>query len=103
MVYQPIEFTDFTAARDPSGAVNASGHLRFDGRTPWPIPVQVQFRASGTEKWTTVATVPNAEWDGTGYFFSATVADRPAGAWRAFYEGQEKQFRPTYSTTVLVS
>ncbi|SDZ01313.1 hypothetical protein SAMN05216215_104269 [Saccharopolyspora shandongensis] len=103
VVYQPVEFTDFTAARDPSGAVNASGHLQFDGHTPWPIPVQVQFRASGTKAWTTVATAPNAEWDGTGYFFSATVADRPAGEWRAFYEGQEKQFRPTYSTTVLVS
>jgi hypothetical protein len=104
VVYQPVAFTDFTAVRDSSGAVTASGHLRFDGGfTPWPIPVQVQFRASGTEEWATVATVANAEWDGTGgYRFSATVAGQPAGAWRAFYEGRENQFRPAHSTTVVV-
>ena len=34
--------------------------------------------------------------------FSLTVANPPAGAWRAYYEGRDKQFRPARSTTVVV-
>lgn len=104
VVYQPAEFTDFTAARDASGAVNVRGHLKFGPFTPWPIPVRIQFKAAGTTEWTTVATVDNAEWDSTGgYLFTATVADRPSGVWRAFYEGRVDMFRPTASAKVFVS
>lgn len=104
VVYQPVEFTAFTAARDASGAVTASGRLLFGGGTPYPIPVEVQFRAAGTDTWTTVATVPNAGYDSTGgYAFSATVPNQPTGVWRARYPGLTDQYRPLLSDRVRVA
>ncbi|MEV8440320.1 hypothetical protein AB0425_23320 [Actinosynnema sp. NPDC051121] len=103
VVYQPVEFTAFTAARDASGAVTASGRLRFGSVTPATIPVDIQFRAAGTDTWTTVATVPNAEYSSSGgYAFSATVANQPTGVWRARYPGLTDQFRPLVSERVRV-
>lgn len=104
VVYQPVEFAAFTAARDASGAVTASGLLRFGASTPYPIPVEIQFRAAGTDTWTTVATVPNAEYHSSGgYAFSATVPDQPAGLWRARYPGRADHYRPLLSERVRVA
>jgi hypothetical protein len=100
VVYQQVEFSDFTVTRDAVGAVTASGHLRFDLVDPVTVPVDIQFRARGTTEWKTVATVPNAQWDGTGHFFSANVTGQPVGAWRAFYAGVANQFRPIHSVVV---
>ncbi|MCC8244668.1 hypothetical protein [Saccharothrix luteola] len=104
VVYQPAAFTAFTAVRDTSGAVTASGRLRFDGgSTPYPIPVEIQFRAAGTDTWTTVATVPNAEYASSGeHAFSATVPNQPSGAWRARYPGLTDHYRPLLSERVRV-
>ncbi|WP_157979762.1 hypothetical protein [Kribbella monticola] len=103
-VLQPAQFSDFTAARNESGQVVASGHLNFSNYTPGTIPVQIQYRASGTtSSWVTLATIENADWDGSGYGFSATV-DQPAGGqWRAYYAGQARWFETAVSTKVLVS
>ena len=104
VVHQPAQFTAFTAARDASGAVTASGRLRFGDSTPYPIPVEIQFRAAGTDTWTTVATVPNAEYDSSGdHAFSATVPSRPAGVWRARYPGLTDHYRPLLSERVRVA
>jgi len=101
VVYQPVEFSDFTVARDTAGVVTASGHVRFGSADQSTVPVDIQFRARGTTEWKTVATVPNAQWDGTGgHFFSANVTGRPVGAWRAFYAGVANQLRPIHSAVV---
>lgn len=102
VVLQPATFTDFTASRDEAGAVTARGHMVFGTFTPWPIPVQIQHRAEGAAEWATVATVDNAQWDGAGYAFAATVAGPAAGKWRAYYAGKPDFFQSAKSDTVFV-
>ncbi|MEV4267656.1 hypothetical protein [Kribbella sp. NPDC049584] len=103
-VLQPARFSDFTAARNESGQVVASGHLTFDNYTPAFIPVQVQYRApGGSSSWVTVADIDNANWDGTGYGFSATVDEQAGGLWRAYYPGQAQQFQTAVSASVKVA
>lgn len=102
VVLQPAEFIDFSVARGETGAVTAKGHLKFGNFTPWPIPVEIQFRAIGSREWKTVATYENAQWDGTGYAFSSTVENMPAGTWRAFYAGRKDQIQSATSDKVVV-
>jgi hypothetical protein len=104
-VLQPAQFSDFTAARDESGQVVASGHMTFgDHYSPATIPVQIQYRAPGaSSSWVTVANIENADWDGSGYGFSATVDQPAAGQWRAYYPGQPKWFVTATSTKVQLA
>lgn len=102
-VLQPAFFIEFTATRDGTGKVLAAGHMRFgDHFTPDPIPVQIQYKAADASDWTTVATIDNAQWDGTGYQFSATVDQPNAGRWRAFYPGVPRFFQSAASTRISV-
>ncbi|NEA35326.1 hypothetical protein [Streptomyces sp. SID13031] len=103
-VLQPAQFSDFTAARDESGLVVASGHLTFGNYTPVAIPAQIQYRApGGASSWVTVANIENADWDGAGYAVSATVDQPAAGQWRAYYPGQAQQFQTAVSAKVQVA
>lgn len=103
VVLQLAEFADFTAARNDSGEVVARGHMQFGNFTPWPIPVHIQYKGPGDRSWATVATVENAEWDGSGYAFSATVAAPRQGYWRAFYAGEPDFFPAVASEPVFVA
>ncbi|MDQ3785663.1 MAG: hypothetical protein M3422_00270, partial [Actinomycetota bacterium] len=102
VVWEPASFSDFTAARDAAGDVVAQGHMRFGHTTPWPVVVEIQFRRAGSSTWTTVATEDNAEWDGTGYLFTATVDQSKKGHWRAFFAGSPGLFRPVTTEPVFV-
>lgn len=103
VVYQPREFSDFGATRSPRGVVVASGHVQFPGNvTPGVIPVDIQWRAPGTSRWKTVARVAGAQWDGTGYAFSADLRGLASGRLRAFYPGLTNLFRPLTSSEVPV-
>ena len=102
VVWQPASISDFTAARDASGAVVAQGHMVFGNTTPWPVEVEIQFKRAGSNRWTTVATEDNAEWDGRGYLFTATVDQPRKGHWRAFFAGRPDLFRPVTSEPVFV-
>ncbi|MFC9692913.1 hypothetical protein ACFTSF_30465 [Kribbella sp. NPDC056951] len=102
-VLQPVEFSDFTAARDESGQVVASGHVQFPGRySPGTVPVQIQYRAPG-DSWVTVADIENADWDSAGFAFSATVDEPAGGVWRAYYAGQAQHFQTAVSAKVRVA
>jgi 5-hydroxyisourate hydrolase-like protein (transthyretin family) len=103
VVFQPSEFSDFSAERDAGGDVLIKGHIQFTGNyTPAPVPVQIQFSRTGADGWRTVATV-EAQWDGTGYGFPTTVAGRRAGYWRAFYAGTPQFFASAVSSVVFVA
>ncbi|MFF8769779.1 hypothetical protein [Kitasatospora sp. NPDC015120] len=98
MVVAPASFRSFTATRADAANVTLQGDMVFSGNlTPSTIPVNIQFSENGTDDWTTVTTVPNASWDGTGYGFVATVPSTGAGFWRATYTG-EPQFQNAVST-----
>ncbi len=87
-VVQPAAFLSFTPTRTDAGTVTVSGDVAFSGSwTPGIIPVDIQFSATGTDHWKTVATAPDSYWDGQGYGFSATVASTGAGYWRATFTG----------------
>lgn len=102
-VVQPAAFASFTPARTDASTVSIAGDMTFSGNeTPGTIPVDIQFSATGKGGWTTVATVPNADWDGTGYGFSTTVSSSTAGFWRATFAGG-KQFQSAVSTVAYVA
>jgi hypothetical protein len=100
-VAQLSEFTDFSAARDETGAVAVLGHLDFPGSfTPAPIPVDIEFSTDGA-RWRRAAAIPDAFWDGMGYDISATVDQKRAGYWRAHYRGTP-DFQPAVTDPVHV-
>jgi len=81
-VIQPAAFSGFSATR--AGAdVNVTGHLQYANNVPATPTVEIQYSATGKGGWTTVATGLQANWDGTGYAFSGTIASTSAGFWRA--------------------
>ena len=101
-VVQPAAFASFTPARADASTVSIAGDLTFSGlEVPGTIPVDIQFSTTGKGGWTTVATVPNADWDSTGYGFSTTVPGSTAGFWRATFSGG-KQFQSAVSAVVYL-
>ena len=74
----------------------------FGYTTPWPIEVEIQFKRAGSRTWTTVATEDDAQWDGSGYLFTATVDQPRKGHWRAFFAGRPDLFRPVTTDPVFV-
>ncbi|MFG3065265.1 hypothetical protein ACGFYM_43075 [Streptomyces sp. NPDC048231] len=84
-VLQPVTYLDFTASRTDPRTVHADGHVDFANVTPAVINVAIQYSPDGTS-WTTL-TPARAEWDGMGYGFSADVAMKRPGLFRAFYDG----------------
>lgn len=101
-VVQPSAFESFTPARTDTSTVAVTGDLGFSFDVPGTIPVNIQFSATGKGGWTTVATVPNALWDGTGYGFSTTIPSSTAGFWRATFSGG-KQFENAVSSVVYLA
>ena len=79
---QPAVFSDFSATRDGAD-VNVTGDLQYAHNVPATPEVEIQYSATGKGGWTTVATGLPANWDGTGYAFSGTIASTSAGFWRA--------------------
>ncbi|WP_051450958.1 hypothetical protein [Actinospica robiniae] len=100
-VVQPSTFVSFTPTRTDASTVTATGDLGFSFDTPGTIPVDIQFSATGKGGWTTVATVPNAWFDGPGYGFSITIPSSTAGFWRATFSGG-KQFESATSSVVYL-
>lgn len=98
VVWQPAEFTDFTAASDGAGNVVASGHIQFGHFTPWPVTVEIQYKEHGSNTWSTMYTVENS----SPGEFSATVAYPGSGHWRAYFPGRPNMFRPTATAPVYV-
>lgn len=85
-VIQPAEFSDFSVTRPDSGDVTVSGHLQFPSLfSPGSPTADIQFSPTGKGGWTTEATALPADWDGTGYAFSATLPSTTAGFWRATF------------------
>ncbi|WP_405017317.1 hypothetical protein OHV05_09720 [Kitasatospora sp. NBC_00070] len=85
-VVQPAAFQAFAATRTDAATVDVTGEMNFAGTwTPAPIAVDIQYSATGKGGWTTVTTVPSANWNGQGYAFSATVPSAGAGYWRASF------------------
>jgi hypothetical protein len=101
-VVQPSAFESFTPTRSDASTVGVTGDLGFSNDVPGTIPVNIQFSVTGKGGWTTVATVPNAWWDGTGYGFSTTIPSSKAGFWRATFSGG-KQFENAVSTVVYLA
>ncbi|MFI0940674.1 hypothetical protein [Streptomyces sp. NPDC021020] len=103
LVVQPAAFESFSATRSDAGSVAVSGDLSFDGNwTPAPIPVDIQFSATGKGNWTTVATASSANWDGWGYGFAETAPGTGAGYWRARFTGAP-QYENAVSPVVFVA
>ena len=101
-VVQPAAFLSFTPTRADAGTVAVAGDMTFAGLwTPGTIVVNIQFSATGKGHWTTVATAPNAYWDGQGYGFSVSAPSTGAGFWRAMYTGAP-QFQNAVSPVVYV-
>ena len=63
--------------------MNVTGHLQYANNVPATPTVEIQYSATGKGGWTTAATGLQANWDGTGYAFSGTIASTSAGFWRA--------------------
>jgi hypothetical protein len=101
-VVQPSTFESFTPTRTDAATVTVAGDMGFAFDVPGTIPVDIQFSATGKGGWTTVATVPNASWDGTGYGFSTTIPSSTAGFWRATFSGGE-QFESAVSSVVYLA
>jgi hypothetical protein len=81
-VIQPAAFSGFSATR-AAADVNVTGHLQYANDVPATPTAEIQYSATGKGGWTTVATGLQANWDGTGYAFSDTIASTSAGFWRA--------------------
>ncbi|TDU05522.1 hypothetical protein EDD99_4038 [Streptomyces sp. 846.5] len=102
-VVQPASFVSFAPTRTDASTVAVAGDLTFSGlESPGTIPVNIQFSTTGKGGWTTVATVSNSNWDGTGYGFSTTVPSSTAGFWRAIFAGG-KQFQSAVSPVVYLA
>ncbi|MCX5385660.1 hypothetical protein [Streptomyces sp. NBC_00083] len=103
MVVQPAAFRSLSATRSDAATVEIDGTMGFEGNlTPATIPVNIQYSATGKGGWTTVATVPEAGWNGEGYAFSTTASQAGAGYWRATYTGAP-QFENAVSQVVYVA
>jgi hypothetical protein len=100
-VLQPASFSDISAVRHDSGAVAVTGHLRFENFTPGNIPVEIQYSSGPTGPWRTVATA-EAQWDGRGNGFAATISGGRSGYWRAHYAGVLRAFQSATSETSFV-
>jgi hypothetical protein len=98
VVWQPAEFTAFTATSDGAGNVVTSGRIQFGHFTPYPIPVELQYREHGTNDWSTVHTL--SLWQAGD--FSATVPYPGSGHWRAYFPGRPNTWRPTATAQVYV-
>ncbi|MGW6574013.1 hypothetical protein ACWGAN_17765 [Streptomyces sp. NPDC054945] len=103
MVVQPAAFRSLTATRSDAATVEVGGNMGFEGNsTPGTIPVNIQHSATGKGGWTTVATVPDARWNGEGFAFSTTAPQAGAGYWRATYTGAP-QFENALSQVVYLA
>jgi hypothetical protein len=98
VVWQPAEFTTFTATSDGAGNVVTNGRIQFGNFTPYPIPVELQYREHGTNDWSTMQTL--SLWQAGD--FSATVPYPGSGHWRAYFPGSQNMWRPTASAQVYV-
>ncbi|MET9601497.1 hypothetical protein [Streptomyces sp. NPDC006459] len=103
MVVQPAAFRSLTATRSDAATVEVGGSMAFEGGlTPGTVPVNIQYSATGKGGWTTVATVPDARWNGEGFAFSTTAPQAGAGYWRATYTGAP-QFENAVSQVIYVA
>lgn len=101
-VVQPASFLSFTPTRTDASTVTVAGDMSFAFDVPGTIPVKIQFSATGKGSWTTVATIPNAYWDGQGYGFSGTVSSTKAGFWRATFS-DAPDFQSAVSDVIYLS
>lgn len=91
-------FTAFSATRTPDRGVRVEGVMDFpDGWTPAPVVVHVQHSRDG-EQWGDLLTT-EATWSGSGYAFSADVAEPKQGYFRAHFEATDS-FRAATSEAV---
>jgi hypothetical protein len=99
-VHHGAVFTDFSTLRTDERIVHSEGHLDFpDGFTPGTILVTVQ-RSSDGQDWTDLTTV-QAQWDGSGYYFSADLEGSGEARYRAVFEGGDN-FQDAVTDSVLV-
>ncbi|MFJ3589892.1 hypothetical protein ACIQUY_14485 [Streptomyces sp. NPDC090231] len=78
-------FTSFSADRAPDHSVHVEGAMDFpENQTPATIPVHIQYSPDG-DQWVELLTT-EANWSGSGYGFSADIADTQDGFFRAHFE-----------------
>lgn len=91
-------FTSFSADRAQDRGVHVEGAMDFpESWTPATIPVHIQYSPDG-EQWADLVTT-EAYWSGSGYAFSADIADARDGFFRAHFESTES-FRAATSQAV---
>ena len=101
VVWHPAEFVDFAAYRE-ADTVFVGGRIRFGNVRPYPITVEIQYQAPGTNAWTTVTTKEATLGDSSGYWVHSATVTPDSGNWRAYFPGEPNRWRPTATALVYV-